>query len=86
MNLGLDIIFVFDKAGVYDFFRTDSTLPFGWLIKLGTDITDKAEVLIELGCCSARRLSQRSVFNFFGNIVGTADRFCFKTCSTILFG
>ena len=34
------------------------TIPFGWLIKLGADscVTDKAEVLIEIGCCLARRL------------------------------
>ena len=59
MNLGPNIFFVSNKAGVYDFFKTRSTIPFGWLIKLGTDSffdTDKAEVIIEIGCCSARCL------------------------------
>jgi len=32
-----DNFFISDKAGVYDSFRTHSTIPFGWLIKLGTD-------------------------------------------------
>ena len=64
MNLGPAIFFVSDKEGVYNFFKTRNIILFGWLIKLGTDIffvTDKAEVLIEVGCYSARR--------FFLNII-----------------
>ena len=59
MNLDPNIFFVSNKEGVYDFFKTRSIIPFGWLIKLGTDsffVTDKAENLIEIGCCSACRL------------------------------
>ena len=57
MNLDPAIFFVSDKEGVYDFFKTRNIISFGWLIKLGTNsffVTNKAEVLIEIGCCSAR--------------------------------
>jgi len=60
MKLGLDTFSVSNKAAIYDFFSTCSTIPFGWLIKLGIAdsffVTDKAEVLIELVGCSAHRL------------------------------
>jgi len=59
MNLGPNVFFVSDKEGVYEFFKTGSIIPFGLLIKLGTDsffVTNKAEVLIEIVCCSARHL------------------------------
>ena len=113
--------------------RTRSTIPFGWLIKLGrrifsdfppksinetvTDdffVTNRADgstcrctdnsikgrrCIAE--CCFAKHLPVKSfnealsndVFvtdkadsNFFGNPVDTADRFCFKTRSTLPFG
>ena len=60
MKLGLDTFSVSNKAAIYDFFSTCSTIPFGWLIKLGIAdsffVTNKAEVLIELVGCSTRRL------------------------------
>ena len=100
MKLGLDTFSVSNEAAIYDFFSTCSTIPFRWLIKLSIAdsffITDTAEVLIELGGCSARRLLLNIIDAFVSIFLFTIDDddddkenfdcLCLKSRSTIPFG